>query len=165
MIVQSNYSYLDNVPLEAEIADTWERVRSGIVYPPEGQWLTATKGFRLPGGWGGSGPYEWKDDGYFVKAGQRFRLVQKGDPLSAAVWEVEDTPEQKKKAFVDAAHRYYLNNTARQHRELAENGYLMGGRYSWGDGLTGDEWESVDQAETCGEEAASQAIEIENEQE
>ena len=71
------------------------------------------------------------------------------------------TAEEKKMAFVKSAHEAYLEATAKTYEELNEEGYLSYGRYSWADGLTGDEWPTIEYAQMCGEEAASQAIEAE----
>jgi len=49
------------------------------------EWRTASKDFHLRGGWGNS----WHDEGVNIHAGQRIRLIRKGDPSNPSVWEVE----------------------------------------------------------------------------
>jgi len=62
----------------------------------------------------------------------------------------------KHDAFVRAAHDYYMNNTKKTFEELRD--YQLS---DWGDGLTGDEWASIDDAAEAGADAAQQYIESE----
>ena len=66
---------------------------------------------------------------------------------------------EKLVAFNNAAHKYYLKNTSKSFDDL--NDYLSYETTSWADGLHGDEWETIEQAEACGIEAASQYLEKE----
>lgn len=65
--------------------------------------------------------------------------------------------DAKINAFVSAAHDYYMNNTKKTFEELRD--YQ---RSDWGDGLTGDEWPSVDDAAEAGIDAAQQYLESES---
>lgn len=49
-------------------------------FPPEGEWMIATRAFWLPGLRG--------DPGADVTAGQRFRLSRAGSPEEASIWEI-----------------------------------------------------------------------------
>ena len=59
-------------------------------------------------------------------------------------------------AFIQSAHDYYMEHTAKTFEELRD--YQ---RSDWGDGLVGDEWPSVDDAAEAGIDAAQQYIESE----
>jgi len=63
---------------------------------------------------------------------------------------------KKLTAFVQSAHDYYMEHTAKTFEELRD--YQ---RSDWGDGLTGDEWASADEAAEAGIDAAQQYIESE----
>ena len=64
--------------------------------------------------------------------------------------------DKKLAAFVQSAHDYYMEHTAKTFEELRD--YQ---RSDWGDGLRGDEWASVDDAAEAGIDAAQQYIESE----
>lgn len=64
--------------------------------------------------------------------------------------------DKKLAAFVRAAHDYYMDHTKKTFEELRD--YQ---RSDWGDGLTGDEWASIDDAAEAGADAAQQYIESE----
>ena len=51
----------------------------GGAFVRSGEWLVATRNFRLLGGVGGEGE---------VKEGQRFRLLRAASPVDLAVWEI-----------------------------------------------------------------------------
>ena len=65
--------------------------------------------------------------------------------------------DKKLAAFVQSAHDYYMEHTAKTFEELRD--YQ---RSDWGDGLVGDEWASVDDAAEAGIDAAQQYIESES---
>ena len=64
--------------------------------------------------------------------------------------------DKKLAAFVQSAHDYYMEHTAKTFEELRD--YQ---RSDWGDGLVGDEWASIDDAAEAGIDAAQQYIESE----
>ena len=65
--------------------------------------------------------------------------------------------DKKLAAFVQSAHDYYMEHTAKKFEELTA--YQLS---DWGDGLTGDEWASIDDAAEAGIDAAQQYIESES---
>lgn len=73
--------------------------------------------------------------------------------------------ELLKRTFNEAADAYYQLHTRKTFEELDRNGYRSYERNSWADGCRGDEWESILEASACGEEAATQALEREDEAE
>ena len=64
-------------------------------------------------------------------------------------------------AFNEAAHARYIAFTKKTFEELQY--YLSFGKNSWADGCNGDEWETIEDARLCGEEAAGQVLEEESE--
>jgi len=63
--------------------------------------------------------------------------------------------------FNAVANYKYLSGTKREFGEMLMSDYLSYYQSSWGDGLFGDEWETVEDCIDCAEEAASQALEAE----
>jgi hypothetical protein len=85
--IESEFNYLR----DASVArmENGTPLRVGFPSPegafvPVGEWLIATRNFRLLGGNG----QDWEDPGAYIKAGQRFRLRRAGSPAEAAVWEI-----------------------------------------------------------------------------
>lgn len=74
---------------------------------------------------------------------------------------MKNTAEEKKAAFNKAANDRYLANTTKTFEEL--NAYLSYEKNSWADDCTGDEWETIEDAIDCGQEAADQYLEEERE--
>lgn len=72
------------------------------------------------------------------------------------------TSEEKKAAFNKAANDRYLANTTKTFEELKD--YFSYEKNNWADGCTGDEWETIEDAIDCGQEAADQYLEEEREQ-
>lgn len=68
-------------------------------------------------------------------------------------------------AFNTAADNRYQSRTKKSWEELNSNGYLSYDSCSWADGLYGDEWPDVTEAWECGEIAADQALEEEEDAE
>ena len=67
----------------------------------------------------------------------------------------------KSEAFLAAAHNHYIENTAKTFQQLEVDGYNSYGQHNWADGTHEDDWDSVEHATGCGEEAASLLIEEE----
>ena len=88
MKIESNFSYLRDASV-ARLATNGAPLRTGSptmkgAFAPVGEWLIATRDFRLLGGHG----HDWFCEGADIKAGQRFRLLRAGTPAEAAVWEI-----------------------------------------------------------------------------
>ena len=64
----------------------------------------------------------------------------------------------KVQAYIDAADNFYWNHT----RKGTEKDILAYNKSDWGDGLSEFDFDNVEQAIGCGEEAASQLVEQEN---
>lgn len=69
-----------------------------------------------------------------------------------------------KAAFNAAANARYLKLSKKTYEELDNAGYFSYGCNSWADGCSGDEWQDVSEAWGCGEEAADQALDEEEEE-
>ena len=87
-IIENEFNYLHDASV-AKVVDGGTPLRVGFPSPKaafchSGEWLVATRDFRLPGG---SFP-DGVTSGANVEAGQRFRLRRAGSPVDAAVWEI-----------------------------------------------------------------------------
>lgn len=56
----------------------------------------------------------------------------------------EDTKKYIRELFTLIAHFWYLKNTEKTWEDLNYSGYNSYGRFSWADGLTGEEWKKDD---------------------
>jgi len=88
-------------------------------------------------------------------------VFEHADAAEAA--EIEKLNQAKLDAFNHAADTLYLANTKKTFKQLSA--YLSYERTSWTDGLIGDEWDTIEHAQMCGEEAADQVIEREEREE
>ena len=64
-----------------------------------------------------------------------------------------------KDLYNKTADSYYLSHTSKTTEDLHD--YMQNERFSWSDGLTGNEWEDEAECKMCAEEAATQVIERE----
>ena len=76
--IENNFNYLHDASV-AQVTDG-RPLRVGFPSPGAafvhaGEWLVATRNFRLPGGAG----HDWVSEGANVEAGQRFRLLRAGE--------------------------------------------------------------------------------------
>lgn len=75
---------------------------------------------------------------------------------------MENTNEDKKTAFNEAAHEHYVENTEKSHAQLEHDGYIIGHRHDdWAANLDGDEWPTIEKARKAGIHAAD--LKLENE--
>ena len=56
----------------------------------------------------------------------------------------EDTKKYIRELFTLIAHFWYIKNTSKTWEDLNYSGYNSYGRFSWADGLTGEEWKKDD---------------------
>ena len=61
-------------------------------------------------------------------------------------------------AFNEAAHARYIAGTKKTFEELRD--YTSWEKNSWSYGCNGDEWETIEDARLCGEEAADEVLEM-----
>ena len=58
---------------------------------------------------------------------------------------IDDSKEYFKELFSLVAHFWYIKNTCKTWEELNDSGYNPYGRFSWADGLTGEEWDNFEE--------------------
>ena len=58
--------------------------------------------------------------------------------------DLDESKEYIRELFTLVAHFWYLKQTNKTWEELNYSGYNSYGRFSWADGLTGDEWKKDD---------------------
>ena len=87
---ESNRSYLSKSGPRAsaiwELLPTTLRDQkfTTVWFPEVGTWYTAEAAGLVGGGRG----QDWKDDGILIKAGDKFRVLKRGNPSRPSVWEV-----------------------------------------------------------------------------
>ena len=96
MLLNNNCSYIEANCSKTKLPNecvTTEGVKR-LVSPPLNQWVTASRDFALSGGHGGVEDTAWKTDDVQIKAGQKFRLVNKGSYLKFVLtpvqWEIKE---------------------------------------------------------------------------